>query len=349
MSRLHEKLNVTEMEQHDVIIVGAGPGGLKAAEVLAKRGKDVLVLEKNNIVGPKVCAGGLTTKDEGLVDKNLIERAFDSIIVASKRQRIRISDNKPFVYTASRKNLGQWQLKKAEKEGVEVRINVNVTSIKNNSVLVNGTEIGFRYLIGADGSNSIVRKHLGLRNEKVMMAMQYIVEQEYDDMEIDIDGEKFSFGYAWIFPHKRFTSIGCAADLKYIKTSELKENFHKWMKERNIDYKNGKFEAFLINYDYKGFEFGNKFLIGDAAGFTSGLTGEGIFSAMLSGEEVAKKIIDSSYSFDVLKKYMRLKSIHEKLLSFMKMHNKLINIKQEIIVFLLRSKIISKKAISIVT
>ncbi len=39
------------MEKHDVVIVGAGPAGLRAAEVLARAGKDVLVLEKNDVVG----------------------------------------------------------------------------------------------------------------------------------------------------------------------------------------------------------------------------------------------------------------------------------------------------------
>jgi flavin-dependent dehydrogenase len=34
------------MEKFDVIIVGAGPGGLKCAEVLSKSDKKVLLLEK---------------------------------------------------------------------------------------------------------------------------------------------------------------------------------------------------------------------------------------------------------------------------------------------------------------
>ena len=35
----------------DVVIIGAGPGGLKVAEILANNNKKVLVLEKNIIIG----------------------------------------------------------------------------------------------------------------------------------------------------------------------------------------------------------------------------------------------------------------------------------------------------------
>jgi len=34
------------MEKHEVVIVGAGPAGLKAAELLGRAGKDVLVIER---------------------------------------------------------------------------------------------------------------------------------------------------------------------------------------------------------------------------------------------------------------------------------------------------------------
>ena len=44
----------------DVVIIGAGPAGLKCAEQLKNSNLSVLVIEKNKIIGPKVCAGGLT-------------------------------------------------------------------------------------------------------------------------------------------------------------------------------------------------------------------------------------------------------------------------------------------------
>ena len=45
-------------KKYDVVIIGAGPAGLAAARYLAENKKSVLVLEKNKVIGPKVCGGG---------------------------------------------------------------------------------------------------------------------------------------------------------------------------------------------------------------------------------------------------------------------------------------------------
>ena len=50
------------MEDVEHLILGAGPAGLRAAQVLAQAGREVLVLEKHGEIGPKTCAGGLTGK-----------------------------------------------------------------------------------------------------------------------------------------------------------------------------------------------------------------------------------------------------------------------------------------------
>lgn len=46
----------------DVAIVGAGPARLRAAQVLAEAGREVLAIERRPVVGPKTCAGGLSPK-----------------------------------------------------------------------------------------------------------------------------------------------------------------------------------------------------------------------------------------------------------------------------------------------
>ena len=48
------------METFDVIIVGGGPAGLQCARELSYSRLRVLLLEKDEIFGDKLCAGGLT-------------------------------------------------------------------------------------------------------------------------------------------------------------------------------------------------------------------------------------------------------------------------------------------------
>ena len=52
---------------YDVVIIGGGPGGLHCGQILARSGARVLILEKNKVIGQKVCAGGITW--QGLIER----------------------------------------------------------------------------------------------------------------------------------------------------------------------------------------------------------------------------------------------------------------------------------------
>jgi dihydrolipoamide dehydrogenase len=45
-----KKNNMQYDKKYDVVIVGAGPGGLRCAEVLGKAGKNVLLVEKKKLL-----------------------------------------------------------------------------------------------------------------------------------------------------------------------------------------------------------------------------------------------------------------------------------------------------------
>ncbi len=298
------------MEKYEIIVIGAGPAGLRAAAVLAEKGRGVLVLEKNRVIGPTICAGGLTIKDLDIIPKNIIDAEFSHLILHTAKGAHDVDLGSHPVFMVDREKLGQWMAKEAQKAGADIRTACYAKEIKENHVLLDGEEIGYDYLVGADGSNSIVRKFLSIPVKKHLICVQYISKTHRHDLEVFVDDFKKCIKYDWIFPHRDFTSIGVggwtrnAAMLRY----DLDELCDRLSIEKT------RFEAAHINFDYRGFAFGNRFLAGDAAGFASGLTGEGIYQAILSGEEVAKGILNKNYAYPGIKNLLKMKNSQEKLL-----------------------------------
>ena len=339
-------------KKYDVIIVGAGPAGLNCALHLSKTKKKILLIEKNELIGPKVCAGGLTNHDLTYLKppKSLLEYKFKEITIHTPFDKSVVKLKDTFVYTINREKLGQWQLKKLKNSGVEIRINARVTEIKKNCIIINHSEkIKFKYLVGADGSASIVQNFLKLEN-RIGLGIQYIIPtKKYKKIEMFLDSKLFNSWYAWIFPHKNYVSIGCGGDPRIISSKQLRDNFNKWLKKRKIDVSKGEYQAAPINYNYQGHKFKNIYLIGDAAGFASGLTGEGIYQALVSGEEIAKLIINKKKTTDKIEKLLKVKNQHNKILSYLEKSGKFREIEYELLALLLKSKFIDKKLLNLLT
>ena len=309
------------MENYDVVIIGAGPAGLRCAEKLLKTDKTVLLVEKNKTIGPKVCGGGLPNVDleRFNIPDEILEKKFKAMTIHSPFFQNEIKSDNEFLYTIDREKFGQWQLGKIAESKIEIRTKTKVKEVnKDYIVLDTEEEIGFKHLVGADGANSIVRRYLGLKTEKFCVAIQYIIpSNEFEKLEFFFDSKLFNSWYAWIFPRKDFVSIGCGCNTNMLSVKKLRENFDIWLKKNQIDISRGRYEAYTINYDYRGYKFGNIFLAGESAGLVSGLTGEGIHAALISGEETVKLILDDSYHSEKIDKIVKVINNHTKILNFL--------------------------------
>ncbi len=307
------------MTKYDVIIVGAGPAGLKCAQTLSTSGLDILLLEKDESPGNKVCAGGITRQGVPLLElpDNIIEHKVDEVGFYSRHFHNFKKLPEPVMYTVNRNDLGKWQLGLLKNTKVQFLNKAKVTDIRKNSVIINKEEeIGFRFLVGADGVNSIVRRHLKLPVEKMLATVQYQipVTNPKSRLEIFLNAKYFHSWYAWIFPHRDTIAVGTCADARYLPGKKLKDNFHQWLKKQDIDISDARYESFPISYDYRGYRFGNIFLAGEAAGLASGLTGEGIYQSALSGQQIALTIMDKTGEKDFMQEAINYNHVQHKFL-----------------------------------
>ena len=79
MMKPNEK-SVTENPVSDVVVIGAGGGGLPAAVAAAELGAKVIVLEKRHVAGGNAAiAGGILAVDSRLQRLNKVEASVDEI------------------------------------------------------------------------------------------------------------------------------------------------------------------------------------------------------------------------------------------------------------------------------
>jgi len=331
------------MEKYDVVIVGGGPAGLICAERLSKTELSVILLEKDSIFGDKVCAGGLTRKDLAIINipDEIIEHKVKKTALHSPKRFSHTEVVDSMVVTVDRKDLGKWQRSLLTDTSINVKTNTRVVEVHKDSVtLENGEKIGFKHLVGADGYASIVRRFLGLPQEKRMIGIQYMVPKPGLDpkLEIFLDSKHFNSWYGWIFPHEETLCVGCGCDPRFYSQKKLKKNFLKWLDKQGIDISEAEYQSAPISYDYRGLKFDNIYLTGDAAGMASGLTGEGIYQSLVTGIEVAEYIQGRTDESDDMKAVIRYNRIQEKIVKFLIRIGPLRRIIHELIIILMNNK-----------
>jgi geranylgeranyl reductase len=316
------------VESVEHLIVGAGPAGLRAGQVLAEAGREVLVAEKRPVVGPKTCAGGLTAKTVALLrtlglpaDAGL---ARVGRVAFGAGAPVELEPELTGVVTISRLELGRHQAAWTRGAGAEVRAGCAVRELDlvRRTAIVDGRPLKWRHLIGADGSDSAVRRALGLPHPRACFAAEYnLPGLRLEPLHVECD-PTLAGGYFWVFPHQTYTSIGAVAEKHAVRPAELRVYVDERLARLGLSQHGARFEGATLEVEFRGLHFpGDVHLAGDAAGAASSLTAEGIYSALLTGEEVAREIVEPRYRSARVLRWLRVKRRHDRFASLLRRRN----------------------------
>jgi flavin-dependent dehydrogenase len=307
------------VESIEHLIVGAGPAGLRAGQVLAEARREVLVAEKRAEIGPKTCAGGLTTNAVALLRKLGLpaDAGLSRVgrVAFGRGGPVELDPDLTRVVTLSRRELGCYQAAWTRAAGADVRAAcpVRELDLAGRSAVVGGKRLRWRHLIGADGSDSAVRRALGLPHARACFAAEYnLPGVRLDALHVECD-PALEGGYFWIFPHRDYTSIGAVAGKHAVPPAELRAYVDERLAQLGLSDHGAPFEGATLEVEFRGLHFpGDVHLAGDAAGVPSSLTAEGIYSALLTGEEVAREIVEPRYRSARVARWLRVKRRHDR-------------------------------------
>lgn len=192
----------------DVVIVGAGPAGCKTAEIVAKSGYEVLVLEEHPKIGSPVQCTGLVSREIGRVPKQIILNKINKAKFCCGNDFFEIKSKHPMLLL-DRGKYDVWMAKNAKKAGAKIETSSRFLDSKNHTVFTNHGKFETKILVGADGPNSLVAKSVGIKlPDNLLFAMQVNVNSSFDSDTVELYfGSNVAPGaFAWVVPENENTA-----------------------------------------------------------------------------------------------------------------------------------------------
>jgi geranylgeranyl reductase family protein len=209
------------MEHFDVLIVGAGPAGSFAAELLTRGGGRVALFDGRPPAEPKACGGGVTSKALKAWPHLLeaVGRTIDELDMYSPSgKHLHLKLDEPFAIY-SRIAFDTFLRERARSAGARVFAEkVPSRGFKRTSdgwiVRTNkGEEFACTWLVGADGANSAIARKLAgpLAPVEMEVAFGYRAPLPPDKNAATVVAFLPGWvGYAWAFPRVDHVSFGIA-------------------------------------------------------------------------------------------------------------------------------------------
>ncbi len=219
------------MEKYDVVIVGGSCAGAAAGTILAKAGRNTLIIDKAKFPRQKLCGGMITEKTVRLLQEiysvscdTIIDSRYNAFgVYHSSLGRVSSHRSDATLSMIHRDTFDDFFLKEAKKAGCKTYLGDKVVRIHNTTInTASGREIAAKIhnrqmaATALFASNFMVPKKtkvliLALRLIFFGENLKYYLPQEEIFPWIFFGYVKI--GYGWLFPKKDFVTVGLAGML----------------------------------------------------------------------------------------------------------------------------------------
>lgn len=314
------RLEADVVKGFDVLVAGAGPAGSAAAMVLAGRGWRVGLVDRAAHPRPKLCGGLLTAKamqalsrifgldEAGLAARGgLFHQTADYLFLHQGAELLRGRAAEPFRFI-DRPVFDALLADLAVARGAELLAGREVTACDAHAGTLSfrdGGRLEARFVIGADGANSVTRRALGVdraawkRNLAAAIEVELRVgggpgqfprEVRVPELHVGAPGVPGA-GYGWVFPGPRGPKVGICGLRR--EDRNFGDIFLDYLDILGVD------DPESVPLHGHPLPYGNALarpcggrllLAGDAGGFVEPLFGEGIFYALATGAHAATAV-----------------------------------------------------------
>ena len=303
------------MKSTDVFVIGGGPAGLAAAIAARQRGLSVIVADGSQMPIDKACGEGLMPDGLAALGRLGLQlpvseaHPFRGIRFLSQRQSAAaLFPGDSFGLAARRTVLHRVMAERAAQVGTELLWGRPVTGISSDGVQLGKDSVRARWIIGADGSNSRVRRWARL-DASYRPRLRYAFRRHYrvapwtDHMEIHW-GQRCQ-GYATAVAGDQVCVVIASDDPDLRVENALEELPTLQGRLSGAEPSTAERGAVTGNKHLRRVWRGNVALLGDAAGTVDSITGEGLGLAFSQAVSLAECIESNA-----LDKYQR---IHDRL------------------------------------
>lgn len=301
----------------DVVIVGAGPAGCRAAGRLAAGGARVALVDGSH-PREKPCGGGVTGRALDLVRDAIDEAALGAVAIEAAsfehdgaRMEMPLAGGSarrpPRLAVVPRRSFDAALLAAAVRAGARLVAGRATRIARAGAAATDGWEVATadrtlraRWLLGADGPNSLVRRsvHRPFERADLSIATGFFVHGA-TSRTIAIAFEDDPAGYLWSFPRADHLAVGVCAQADASSTRALLPIASRWI-ERHVTTPS-RLERYSWPIPSLGVAALRReppsgdgwMLLGDAGGMVDPITREGIYFALWSGDAAAESLLSA--------------------------------------------------------